>query len=143
DRRAVAVASLSFRESECSLVRLNAYSSGISRINRSRRLMPSLVNHRGANRGIGNRVNQNEAAGCPVLMVGIKEETFVGFELYGCDAVHLQLIGGRVRHSIYIHAVANLGGLCFDVTPGMFHEILSIQFEWPGIEPHHHCFEAA
>src|SRR5256885_6357996 len=124
----MSVASLSFRERECSLVRLNAYSSGISRINRSRRLMPSLVNHRGANRGIGNGVNQNEAAGCPVLMVGIKEETFVGFELYGCDAVHLYLIGGGGRPSIFIHAGAYLVGPCLVYATRMIYYIHNILF---------------
>src|SRR5260370_38275517 len=128
----MSVAMLSFLESDCSLARGDPRGYRIFIFNRSLRLILVFVDHCGAYRGSSKGVNQNETAGCPVATVRIKEKGFVGFELYSCNAVHLQLVRGRMRQSIYIHEISNLRRLGFDLTPRMLHEIHAIQFERAG-----------
>ena len=52
------------------------------------------ANHPGAQRGVRNRIDQDEAAGDAVLRVGIEEERADGFEFHLGDVVHLQLLTG-------------------------------------------------
>src|SRR5438552_9514645 len=74
----MSVALLPLRGGDCYLVRSDACPS--FRFNSSLGRLPGLVNHRGSDGRIGKRVNQNEAAGCAVATVGIKEKRLVGLD---------------------------------------------------------------
>src|SRR5712692_5273975 len=72
----------------------------------SARLFPvrqSFLDHPGANSGVGDRINQDETARCPIASIGIKEKRNMSFKIDGGNVVHVQLRRLFVFERIDVH----------------------------------------
>src|ERR1700730_1703734 len=68
----------------------------------------SFFDHSGANSGVGDRIDQNETASCPIAGIRIKEKRDVSFKFDRSNIVHVQLRCLFLFERIDVHTMANL-----------------------------------
>jgi hypothetical protein len=67
------------------------------------------VDQSGADRVVGELVDEYEAAGLAVVVVGIERNGPVGTEVADADLVELELLGRHVLHRVHVNAIAEIG----------------------------------
>src|SRR5262249_8506143 len=100
-----------------------------------------IENHRSADGSVRERIDQDQAAGGAVLLVGIEEERTACGEFNASNFVHLKLLGSMFAEVVDIDAIANSSGSGFDRAAGMLEEIVAVQLERLRMKPDNHSCE--
>ena len=97
-----------------------------------------LADHDGADRGVRQRVDQNQTTSGAIARVGIEKERLAGFKLHRGDFVHFEMACGMLFEGVDVHAKADARGLGFHVAPGVLRHIEAVQFERHRVQPYDH-----
>ena len=102
-----------------------------------------FAEHRGSDGCVGERINQDDATGGAITLVGIEEKRAVGDKFHAGDFVHLELIGWMLGEVIDVHAEADACRFGFEQAAGMLEQVLAIQLQGLGVKPDEHGREVS
>src|SRR5215467_3550618 len=71
-----------------------------------------LANYRRADRSVGERIDHDQASGCPILLVAIEKEGRTGGKFNRRNLIHLQLLGRMLARIVDVHPETDPRSFC-------------------------------
>src|SRR5262249_38812464 len=100
-----------------------------------------FAKHRSADRGVRERIDQNEAAGGAIAFVRIKEERAARREFDAGDFIHFEFSGWMLGQIVEVEARADGRRHGPEQAAGVLEQIVAIELEWLCVKPNDHSGE--
>ena len=101
----------------------------------------AAADHAGGDGGVGRWIDEDEAAGCAVVCVGIEEDGTCRRYLDDADVVHAERVDCLMLESLDVGAVKNAGDASVERLRAVLEQIGLVVFESRPVEPYEGCFE--